>query len=62
MFRGEERGAKLRHRIDAATWLADRGFGRPIQAMAHAATDGESLIPLDVLRGVVADADGHGAG
>jgi hypothetical protein len=25
--------AKLRDRIDAGTWLADRGFGKPVQAM-----------------------------
>ena len=28
MFRGEN-GASTKERIDAATWLADRGFGKP---------------------------------
>lgn len=59
VFRGDVSGTKLKDRIDAATWLADRGFGKPIQAMVHAGTDGESLIPLAVLQAVVADADGH---
>lgn len=61
VFRGEEPGAKLADRIAAASWLADRGFGRPVQAMAHAAADSDALIPLDMLRAVVADADGRGA-
>lgn len=26
---------KLRDRMDAATWLSDRGFGRPVQAIEH---------------------------
>jgi arylamine N-acetyltransferase len=60
-FHGEERGARLRDRMEAATWLADRGFGKPVQAMAHAAADSEALIALDMLRAVVADADGRGA-
>ena len=33
VFRGEFLMAKLRDRIDAATWLADRGFGRPVQGL-----------------------------
>jgi Family of unknown function (DUF5681) len=33
VFRGEVDGVKLKDRIEAATWLADRGFGRPVQAM-----------------------------
>ena len=28
MFRGEN-GASTKERMDAATWLADRGFGKP---------------------------------
>lgn len=32
VFEGKLRGARLRDRIEAATWLADRGFGRPVQA------------------------------
>ena len=59
VFRGEN-DAKLRDRIDAATWLADRGFGKPLQAMEHAGKDGEALIPLAVIQAVVAEADGAG--
>jgi len=59
VFRGEN-DAKLRDRIDAATWLADRGFGKPIQAMEHAGKDGEALIPLAVIQALVAEADGAG--
>jgi len=36
IFRGETSEADLRDRIAAATWLADRGFGKPVQAMQHA--------------------------
>jgi hypothetical protein len=61
VFRGES-DAKLRDRIDAATWLADRGFGKPVQAMEHAGKDGEPLIPLAVVQAVMADADRRQAG
>jgi hypothetical protein len=33
VFRGEVEGLKLKDRLEAATWLADRGFGKPVQAM-----------------------------
>jgi hypothetical protein len=59
VFRGEN-DAKLRDRIDAATWLSDRAFGRPTQTMEHAGKDGEALIPLAVIQAVVAEADGAG--
>lgn len=29
VFRGELRGVRLADRMQAATWLADRGFGKP---------------------------------
>ena len=29
VFRGED-GEDIRQRMDAATWLADRGFGKPV--------------------------------
>ena len=29
VFRGEN-GASTKERMDAATWLADRGFGKPV--------------------------------
>ena len=34
LFRGEH-GVDLRLRADAATWLADRSFGRPTQALVN---------------------------
>ena len=49
VFRGETEGTRLRDQLEAATWLADRGFGKPIQAMEHAGKDGEALIPLAVI-------------
>ena len=60
VFRGETEGTRLRDRLEAATWLADRGFGKPVQAMEHAGKDGEALIPLAVIQAVVAEADGAG--
>jgi len=63
VFRGEVDGVRLRDQMDAATWLADRGFGRPIQAMEHTGKDGEALIPLSMIQTVVAEADrGDGGG
>ena len=38
VFRGEsinKHVPKLKERIEAATWLADRGFGKPVQANGH---------------------------
>jgi hypothetical protein len=32
VFRGEVDGVKLRDRLEAATWLADGGFGKPSRA------------------------------
>jgi hypothetical protein len=32
ILRGQVRGVRVRDRIDAATWLADRGFGKPTVA------------------------------
>jgi hypothetical protein len=61
VFRGEAEGTRLRDRLEAATWLADRGFGKPVQALEHAGKDGEATIPLAVLQAVVAEADGAGA-
>jgi hypothetical protein len=45
--------------MEAATWLADRGFGKPIQALEHGGRDGEPLIPADLLQALMADADDH---
>jgi predicted nucleic acid-binding Zn ribbon protein len=33
LFRGEMKGARMRDRMEAATWLCDRGFGKPAQAI-----------------------------
>lgn len=59
IFRGEIADAKLRDRMEAATWLADRGFGKPVQALEHSGRDGEPLIPVDLIQMVVAEADEH---
>src|SRR5262249_9747366 len=57
LFRGELPDAKLRDRIDAGAWLADRGFGKPVQAMEHTGKDGEPLIPVGVLQAVMVEAE-----
>lgn len=57
VFRGEVAEAKLRDQMEAATWLADRGFGKPVQALEHSGKDGEPLIPVDLIQMVVTDAD-----
>lgn len=59
VFRGEAEGTRLRDRMEAATWLADRGFGKPVQALEHGGRDGEPLIPVDLLQAVMADAGDH---
>jgi hypothetical protein len=56
VLRGEA-GARLRDRLDAATWLADRGFGKPTQAMELSGRDGEPLLPLAFIQTIVADAE-----
>ena len=35
VFRGQVRGLKPRDRIHAASWLADRAFGKPSQPMSE---------------------------
>jgi hypothetical protein len=57
VFRGEADGARLRDRLEAATWLADRGFGKPTQAMELAGKDGEALLPLTLIQAIIADAE-----
>jgi|GEM_PF-4486516 len=42
IFRGK-RKAPLRQRIEAATWLADRGFGKALQQMELSGPDSEPL-------------------
>lgn len=41
----------MRLRMQAADWLADRGFGRQVQAMEHSGPDGG---PLQVVEQIVA--------
>jgi len=56
VFRGEVDGVRLRDQLEAATWLADRGFGKPHQAMELSGKDGEALIPLAAVQAAMAEA------
>jgi hypothetical protein len=40
VLRGELPGVRLRDRLVAATWLADRGFGKPTVAVDVTGSDG----------------------
>jgi Family of unknown function (DUF5681) len=62
VFRGEVDGVKLRDRLEAATWLADRGFGKPTQGVELAGKDGEPLLSLALVQAVVADSERAGTG
>ena len=62
IFRGEVEGVKLRDQLEAATWLADRGFGKPTQGVEVAGKDGEPLLSLALVQAVVADAGRAGTG
>jgi hypothetical protein len=42
VFRGKRRPLKLR--MEAATWLADRGFGRPVQATEISGPDSGPVV------------------
>jgi hypothetical protein len=44
VLRGQTKDGKLRDRIEAATCLADRGFGKPTQGVELAGKDGEALL------------------
>ena len=51
VLRGRMPGTHLRDRMAAAEWLADRGFGRPVQAVGVAMTSPEDdRIPFELLR------------
>jgi hypothetical protein len=52
----------LRDRLEAATWLADRGFGKPTQGVELAGKDGDTLVPITLVQAVVADAERVGTG
>ena len=59
VFRGEN-GASTKERMDAATWLADRGFGKPtVNAAAQAPGIGDFTIVIgdhDVLGNPIIEA------
>jgi len=46
-------GRKIDQRMEAATWLADRGFGKPAQVLEHGG-DPENLAPIVLTWGDVA--------
>jgi hypothetical protein len=46
-------GRKIDQRMEAATWLADRGFGKPAQVLEHGG-DPETLAPIILTWGDVA--------
>jgi hypothetical protein len=48
ILRGETPGTRVRDRIDAATWLADRGFGKPGAAPSPDSEDGR--LSLEAVR------------
>jgi hypothetical protein len=57
VLRGKE-GARVRVRIEAATWLADRGFGKPGPAPDPDAGDGR--ITLEAIQAIMsAPSDPH---
>lgn len=43
VLRGEVAGTRLRDRVEAATWLADRGFGRPAPAESPGRAEDERI-------------------
>jgi len=51
IFRGENPDADLRDRIAAANWLADRGFGKPVQALQHAIESPETPVAATIAGG-----------
>jgi hypothetical protein len=51
VMRGEVHGARARDRIEAATWLADRAFGKPVQTLQHGVEDDTmGKVSVDALR------------
>jgi hypothetical protein len=62
VLRGKKR-APLRLRMEAAAWLADRGFGRVPQPLEHAGPEGEPMrftLLLSAAAGPDGDGDGDG--
>jgi hypothetical protein len=56
VLRGEVAGARLSDRIEAATWLADRGFGRPGAAMSPDQVQSER-ISVELIRALCSDSE-----
>jgi len=54
VLRGKVPGVKLRDRLEAATWLTDRSFGRPAPAAPPKAED--ERVSLDALRAILSQA------
>jgi len=46
VFRGEVEGVRLRDRLEAATWLADRGLGKLTQGVELAGKHSKPLLSL----------------
>jgi hypothetical protein len=54
VLRGRVPGSQLRDRIAAAEWLADRGFGRPVQAVGMAMNAIDNRPTLEFIRALTA--------
>jgi len=54
VLRGRVAGARLRDRMAAADWLADRGFGRPVQAVGMAMDALDDRPTLELIRALTA--------
>src|SRR5262245_12477117 len=44
IFRGKRKGASLKLRMEAAAWLADRGFGKATQLLEMSGPEQEPLV------------------
>ena len=62
VLRGRVPGSRLRDRMAAAEWLADRGFGRPVQAVGVAMDAMDDRTPLEVIRAITAGHTGPPGG
>src|SRR5690348_16391946 len=54
VLRGRLAGARLRDRMAAAEWPADRGFGRPVQAVGMAMDALDDRPTLELIRALTA--------
>ena len=56
VLRGRLPDIRLRDQMAAAEWLADRGFGRPVQAVGVAlASPDDDRIPLELVRAILTE-------